>query len=385
MDIINKKEVPSPQEMAVALFFKEGTSDKEYHAHVIQNNGQWAFQCHYGKRGQSLTTDPKVPVWVDFPTAFGKYADKVNEKLRKGYTPEAGAKPFTTTNYAPDRVSGLLPQLLNPITKEVAERLIDSDDWVMQEKKDGRCKHLRMIRGHEVVMVNRKGLIVPASTEFAAAVEAIDDDMIVLHGEDMGAVFFAFDIRQIGSRNLEDLSFDERDALLEEIAAKYGWLEGSDSVIQKVRTFRTKSQKRAFFEEARERRLEGVVFKKRTSVYKQGRPNSGGDQLKYKFKGMATCAVLALDAKGKRSMVVGVRDASRLDGTLRPMGKCTIKPNLDIPAIGSFVEIEYLYAYPDGALYQPVFLGPRDDKDEADTYESLKFKAGTVDGDDDEG
>ena len=35
---------------------------------------------------------------------------------------------------------------------------------------------------------------------------------------------------------------------------------------------------------------------------------------------------------------------------------------------------EYLYAFPGGALFQPVYKGPRPDKHSPDAYASLKFK-----------
>jgi bifunctional non-homologous end joining protein LigD len=46
------------------------------------------------------------------------------------------------------------------------------------------------------------------------------------------------------------------------------------------------------------------------------------------------------------------------------------------------VEVEYLYAFPGGSLFQPVYKGPRADKDAADAYDTLKFKQSTTDEDD---
>ena len=41
---------------------------------------------------------------------------------------------------------------------------------------------------------------------------------------------------------------------------------------------------------------------------------------------------------------------------------------------GDMVEIKYLYAYKGGSLYQPQYLGIRDDKDTPDKESQLKFK-----------
>ena len=49
-----------------------------------------------------------------------------------------------------------------------------------------------------------------------------------------------------------------------------------------------------------------------------------------------------------------------LGGT--PVGNVTIPPNHDIPDIGQVVEIRYLYVTGiGGSLYQPIYLGVRDD------------------------
>jgi bifunctional non-homologous end joining protein LigD len=55
----------------------------------------------------------------------------------------------------------------------------------------------------------------------------------------------------------------------------------------------------------------------------------------------------------------------------------TIPPNHDLPPVGSVVEVRYLYAFREsGALYQPVYLGQRDDVDpEECTVDQLKWKA----------
>jgi bifunctional non-homologous end joining protein LigD len=43
------------------------------------------------------------------------------------------------------------------------------------------------------------------------------------------------------------------------------------------------------------------------------------------------------------------------------VGNVTIPSKHSIPAEGVVVEIRYLYAYSGGSLYQPVYLGMRDD------------------------
>jgi hypothetical protein len=45
-----------------------------------------------------------------------------------------------------------------------------------------------------------------------------------------------------------------------------------------------------------------------------------------------------------------------------------------MPMPGTFVEVEYMNLMRGGSLYQAVYKGERDDKTEADTYSSLRFK-----------
>jgi bifunctional non-homologous end joining protein LigD len=58
------------------------------------------------------------------------------------------------------------------------------------------------------------------------------------------------------------------------------------------------------------------------------------------------------------------------------VGNVTIPPSKPIPRAGSVVEIRYLYAYREGGLFQPVYLGVRDDiPADACTLGQLKLKA----------
>jgi bifunctional non-homologous end joining protein LigD len=52
-----------------------------------------------------------------------------------------------------------------------------------------------------------------------------------------------------------------------------------------------------------------------------------------------------------------------------------------MPPVDSVIEVEYLYAFDGGALFQPVYKGPRPDKHNPDAYGSLKFRPETAEGD----
>jgi bifunctional non-homologous end joining protein LigD len=58
------------------------------------------------------------------------------------------------------------------------------------------------------------------------------------------------------------------------------------------------------------------------------------------------------------------------------VGNVTIPPNKEVPAVGALVKVRYLYAFKGGSLYQPVYIGERDDiAKSACTLSQLKFKA----------
>lgn len=57
------------------------------------------------------------------------------------------------------------------------------------------------------------------------------------------------------------------------------------------------------------------------------------------------------------------------------MGNVTIPANQSVPRPSDLVEVEYLYAFVGGSLFQPQYKGVRDDPDEtAATVSQLVFK-----------
>ncbi len=101
------------------------------------------------------------------------------------------------------------------------------------------------------------------------------------------------------------------------------------------------------------------------------RPQRGGTQLKPKFH--ETASFIVTKPNGQRSVSLMLWQ----NGKVRPSGNVTIPPNHEIPKPGEIVECRYLYAFKEsGLIYQPVFLGKRDDiVHEECTTAQLKYKA----------
>lgn len=350
--------------MSASLYFSEGSSNKEYHADVVGVDGGYLVNYRYGRRGSSLTSSTKTTSPVSLEEAAKVFNKLVKEKMSKGYTPGESGTAYQATPDQ-DRVSGLLPQLLNPVTEDEAKRLIKDDAYFMQEKKDGKRIMIR-VAGAVVTANNRKGLVVAIPQKLSDELSMIGD--CVLDGELIGEVFHVFDCLEVNGTDIRNetavVRYEQAFFCIERLVASnvpcIGYVEG----------FMHAEGKLALFNKVKAAKGEGVVFKLKTSPYTVGRPNSGGAQLKHKFTESASCIVQSVHST-KRSVGLAVLDG----GNEVFVGNSTIPQNYSIPAVGEIVEVEYLYAFKGGSLFQPVYRGVRDDIDrEACVISQLKFK-----------
>lgn len=354
---------------SIRLYYCDGRSDKVYQVQLDRVDGGYVVNFQFGRRGSALQSGTKTPEPVSYEKASKIYERLVAEKRAKGYTQAEGGTPYASSEQA-GRQSGLLPQLLNPIGEDQVDALIESDEWYMQEKKDG-CRLLVRKTGDTIEGINRKGAFVGISKAIEQAVRQIDSD-VVLDGEAVGEEYWAFDVLELNGEDQRGYGVAERFHELVLLAQELP----DGGALRAVPSALTKHSKRKVFEALKVARAEGVVFKHRDAKYAPGRPASGGEQLKCKFTATATCKVLGQN-EGKRSVAVAVPQDPG-DGFVE-IGNVTIPVNSPIPPANSLVEVRYLYAYPGGSLYQPVYLGQRNDLDSADSVKSLKFKQGEDD------
>lgn len=354
----------------ITLYFRDGRSDKVYQVQLEPQQGGFVVNFQFGRRGSTLQSGTKTLNPVPYDNAKKVYDRLVAEKKGKGYAEGETGTPYQVGEQI-GRASGLLPQLSNPVEEQKLDQLIADDRWYMQEKKDGRRMLVRKT-GDVIEGINRTGMIVSLPDAVVQTVRHLGGDLI-LDGEAVGDIYWAFDLLQIEGEDLRGDSvekrFDELAVLLDSIP------EGAVPLIPYATTAWAK---RRLFERLKAERAEGIVFKHRVATYAPGRPASGGDHLKFKFTATATCEVLHPN-DGKRSVAVAVRQDPG-DGFVE-IGNVTIPANFRMPAVGALVEVRYLYAYVGGSLYQPVYLGERNDVDAADSASTLKFKQG----EDDEG
>ncbi|MBX9919315.1 MAG: WGR domain-containing protein [Mycolicibacterium frederiksbergense] len=349
---------------SASLYFKSGSSDKVYHASIESAEGGFVVTYAYGRRGATLSTGTKTKAPVDHATARRIFEKLVSDKRSKGYTDGDTGTPYLHSDKA-GRVSGLLPQLLNVIDEREAARVVADPQWVMQEKFDGRRLMLRKI-GAVVEGVNKLGLVVSLSAPIAAAALDLPGDF-VLDGEVIGDRFHVFDLLSRDGTDLREQAYSDRYGAL---AALIGSVSPS-ARIGAVDCWTSAFDKADRLNALRARNAEGVVFKRWDAPYRQGRPNSGGTQLKLKF--VTTVSAVVTTINQQRS--VGV---SLLNGEdWQAVGNVTVPANQNVPQLGDVVEVRYLYAgLVGGALYQPVLLGVRDDVEPAEcVVAQLKLKA----------
>ena len=362
-----KNKLPS-----VHLEFVEGTSSKEYNAAVEEaGKNSYVVNFSFGRIGGTLQTGSKTSSPVSFEEACSVYTKLVHSKTAKGYKEVGGsggpgAGIGSTVVTAGDKVdTGMRPQLLNPITEDEAEKYLTDDNWCGQCKYDGHRMGFRRTSG-KVIASNKLGWKVGFPKAIGEQLEGVGGDFEV-DGECVGDTLYVFDFLGDGDVDLREKPYRVR---LDELGSLFGCDEANIVVAP---TAIGTAAKRRMLKELKAAGGEGMVFKRLDAKWYAGRPGSGGSALKMKFWSSVSCIVSGV-TKGKRSVALEL-----IDGDERvPIGKVTISSNWNIPAVGQICEVKYLYvAGAGGALYQPIYLGPRDDVDISECTiqkQHLKYK-----------
>lgn len=352
------------------LYFKEGGSDKVYHAQINAVDGGFTVTFSYGRRGSALKDGAKTNAPVPREQATRIFSKLVSVKQAKGYTPGEDAAPFDGLSSYED--SKIRCQLLNVVDEQDVDALLADSQYCAQEKYDGERRLIARVNG-VIRGINRKGLYIALSTAISNDVANLAAGDFVLDGEQVGDLFLAFDILVSPTQgDVRSLPYSERLTLLSDLLLR----RANDEVVKLAPVAFAPATKLALFSSVRARNGEGVVFKDCHAAYSSGRPSSGGAQLKYKFT--ESCSVQVNKVNGdRRSVSVSAYGAA---GQVVPLGNVTIPPNHTVPSVGDVVEVRYLYAFPGGSLFQPIYLGSRNDIDASECLVSqLKYKPETAD------
>lgn len=355
----------------VRLFFQEGSSDKVYNAFIVENAGSPATYdvlVEWGRRGASLNYGKKANN-VTLAQATKEYDKLVREKTNKGYQeltatvkPAAVAPPVGqgSASLAPNaarKIVGPKAQLLNPIDDGTLEQFIIDDDWLAQQKLDGK-RVLAMIEADGVVALNRNGQETTADASLLDGVSMLANGTVV-DGEIVGDTYWLFDVLKAGARDVTSLSYAKRHALLSEELEP--GLSGNVRVLPVVSGAKNK---RDLIARMTSQNAEGVVFKDKRAPYTAGRPSSGGTQRKHKLIKSADVAImmnagnayLMCVYNGKKPVECGKVFAGTTNESRKEIDDLLAKGVMPV------AEVQYLYATDDDKLFQPVFVRLRDDK-----------------------
>jgi bifunctional non-homologous end joining protein LigD len=253
----------SPSTAAISLYFREGSSDKVYHAQIAPDgNDLYSVNFQYGRRGSTLQTGTKTAAPVALAQARKIFDKLVAEKRAKGYTEGESGVPYSGGELANRRFE-YTPQLLNSIDEAAMLEYLRNPDWLMQEKMDG-VRLIVVRRGNSVTAGNRNGLTVAVSAAIVEAVLALDHDC-VLDGEAIGDVYWPFDLLSLDGNDITHRSLTYRLQLLTAILRA--------RPVESHRPRRTafsERDKRALLNTIRAERGEGVVFKNAHARYNTG-------------------------------------------------------------------------------------------------------------------
>ena len=347
---------------SINLFYKEGGSDKVYQASLSETKGGWLVTFAYGRRGNALVAGTKTATATDYASAKKIYDQLVRSKTSKGYTPDSQSAAFTGTVTSEKRDTGIRLQLLNEIDEAEVIKYINDPMYCAQEKYDGRRRVL-IKSGSDIAGTNRKGLTVEIEDSIKKDALKIGRNFKI-DGEQVGDVLYAFDILELDGKDMKNKSYDDR------FASLLSLFDEKHKHISPVKTAYSCKEKRDLYDKLVKDHAEGIVFKYRQAHYTAGRPNKGGDMLKFKFYSTLS-AICSNINTGKRSIALALSDK----GNPVLIGNVTVYPNQEIPKIGDVVEVKYLYYFKKGSLFQPVLLGVRDDIDPNDcTVAQLKYK-----------
>ena len=355
--------IPTTTTQSASLYFREGNSDKEYHAAVEPRGGGFIVTFAYGRRGSTLTTGTKTTTHVSLAEATRVFDKLVASKVAKGYRPTGSPAPVYQQSETEGADTGIRCQLLNSVEGTELERLLDDSRHCLQQKHDGRRLLVRK-QGQRITGINRRGLETSVPGPVRDTVAMVGHDLLI-DGEAVGDTLHAFDLLEIDGTDLRSTAYLDR---YHSLLALFG---DAPPAISVVATTVDPADKRRMFGNCRDSGREGVVLKRMDAPFTPGRPNSGGTQLKHKF--VETASFIVTGHNAKRSVTLGLHDGAKPVSA----GNVTIPPNHAIPQLGTVVEVKYLYAFREsGAIYQPVYLGPRADIPASECVtDQLKWKA----------
>ena len=363
--------------------------DRDEHADPRYDPSDHPESVKSGKTLADVAVDPRAKTWHSKPAAR-----------------HAAARPRKAAPRDP------LPRVKSLMLATLVGEPFDDPDWLFEIKWDGYRALCTIDAEGRLSLVSRNGLDMlarfPGLAELAGAFSSlpvmVDGEIVSLDKQGrsdfqrlqefkkrpVGLTYAAFDLLYADGRDLRREPLEERKALLERLVADETLVLYSKHVT---------GRGKALFERARERRLEGIVGKKRTSTYQERRSRDwvkvktgyeqefvvgGWTDPKGSRKGFGALLLGVYEKKALRFVGsvgtgFGVKLLASLHERLRKIERKTTPFSGDVEAHGPVhwvrpelvVEVRFSEWTRDGYLRQPAFLGLRPDKAAGDVVAEL--------------
>jgi len=293
---------------------------------------------------------------------------------------------------------------IKPMLATPADKPFDSDEWLFELKLDG-YRAIAELNKQKTLLYSRNGLDLslayPSITEELKKIKiraVIDGEIVVLdeNGKPnfqelqnytpeskLPIVYYVFDILSFDDHQLHDIPLIERKKMLKKIIGKRRIVRYSDHILHKGKTF---------FNQVKKDKLEGIMAKKKDSLYYPGARTKEWLKIKYSRSQEAIIvgytepkggrqhfgSLLLAEYKGNKLKYIGhtgtgfnekslkdlmmemkklVVDTSSLSPIPKANGPVTwIRPKL-------VCEIRFTEVTKDGSLRHPVYKGLRMDKE----------------------
>ena len=318
----------------------------------------------YSGRPGRVIFPSAIALGVTTEDASGIANKLVREKIRSGWTDPSRQAAEREVH------ADMLPSLLTPL--HIPENYdFSGADWLVQRKNDGVNRPIRLT-SDGAQFYNRDANAVPVPAHYEADLFELFRRIgpAILFSEDMGGRLEIFDITQ-GLDVTRDSTFRQRNDTLGSVEMACAGL-GTLRVCQAI----PKADFDAMNGPERLRKIgaEGYVLKRADAPHKPGRSRSTASawMLKVKFIEDATFRIGGHDDQGRRVVSIQTWDGS---GWVHA-GRVSVPPSARMPQVGSFADVQYLYASPDGVITQPVWKAERPGATAADCDRSkLKVRA----------
>jgi len=258
-------------------------------------------------------------------------------------------------------VSGIKPQLLNPVDESGVDSLIRHSDYVAQELLSGIRRLIRK-SPQGIQGIDRDGRYTSLPPALVKCANRIPESFTI-DGELVADTFHAFDLLDFEGVDRRDRGYLTRLSLLKDVLGSLA--SDASSPLRILLASRDWRGKQNLMERARTQAIAGVVFKDAWAPYYPGRPVAGGTQFRYVPTHLVFCRVSATPVVGRS---VGLELLDEEKGQWVGVGSVSLAPQQALPAPHTVCEVRYRYAGVGGVLHDARYVEARAEIPETEAH-----------------